>query len=105
MICIFCMPDHVHLLIGFKPNVCISDVVRDVKRESSGFIAGKRWTPFKFEWQSGFGCFTCAHADLDKVCDYILNQEVHHQKRTFEEEYRLFMQKFGIEYEERYLFD
>lgn len=105
LICIFCMPNHVHMLIGFRPSICVSDVVRDVKRESSEFISGKKWTPFKFEWQEGFGCFTCSHTDLDKVCDYIQNQEEHHKNRSFEDEYRLFMKKYGVEYDEKYLFD
>ncbi|MEZ4966797.1 MAG: IS200/IS605 family transposase [Saprospiraceae bacterium] len=105
LIAVCCMPDHVHMLIGFRPNVAVSDVVRDVKRESSEFISGKKWTPFKFEWQEGFGCFTCSHADLDDICHYIFNQEEHHSNRTFEEEYRLFMKKYGVDFEEKYLFD
>ncbi|TNE61023.1 MAG: IS200/IS605 family transposase [Bacteroidetes bacterium] len=105
LIAIFCMPNHVHMLIGFRPNIAVSDVVRDVKRESSAFISGKKWTPFKFEWQEGFGCFTCSHADLDNICRYIFNQEEHHKGRTFEEEYRLFMKKYEADFEEKYLFD
>lgn len=105
LIAIFCMPNHVHMLIGFRPNIAVSDVVRDVKRESSEFISGKKWTPFKFEWQEGFGCFTCAHADLDNICRYIFNQEEHHKGRTFEEEYRLLMKKYEVDFEEKYLFD
>jgi putative transposase len=104
MICIFCMPDHIHMLIGFRPHINVSDVVRDVKRESSEFISNQNWTPFKFAWQEGFGCFTCSHADLDKVCAYIKNQETHHKDRNFEEEYRLFMNKFDVGFDEKYLF-
>ena len=81
-------------------------MVRDVKRESSEFISSKRWTPFKFEWQEGFGCFTCSYGDdLDRMCAYVQNQEEHHKNRLFEDEYRSLMKRFGVEYDERYLFD
>jgi hypothetical protein len=75
----------------------------DYKRESTEFIREKNWTPFKFEWQTEFGCFTCSHAELDRICAYILNQEKHHEKRAFEQEYRLFMQKYAVEFDEKYL--
>jgi putative transposase len=104
LIAIYCMPDHIHLLIGFKPNVSISDIVHDVKRASTVFIKEQNWLKTAFSWQDGFGCFTCSHADLPRVCDYIHKQEEHHAKRTFEDEYRLFLTKYGISYEDVYLF-
>ena len=100
---VFCMPDHVHLIIGFRPNICISDVVRDVKRESSIYFREQNWITDKFEWQEGFGCFTCSHKELDAVCAYVRNQEEHHAKRDFEVEYMLLMKHFEVEYNERYL--
>ena len=105
MLAIFCMPDHIHLLIGFKPSVSLSDLVRDIKTNSTIFIKQNRFTPYRFEWQEGFGAFTYAHSQLDSVCKYILNQEEHHQKRNFKTEYLDFLEKFDIPNEKQYFFE
>ena len=97
MLSIFCMPDHTHLLIGLKPNVCISDLVRDIKAGSSKFINDRNWINGKFNWQEGFGAFSYSKSQLDHVIKYIINQEEHHKKHTFKEEYLEFLQKFEIE--------
>lgn len=99
------MPDHVHILIGLKPNKSISDLVRDIKANSSRLINEKRWIKGKFEWQTGFGAFSYSHSHLDKVVQYIKNQEKHHAKKSFKEEYIAFLETFQIDYDNNYLFD
>lgn len=105
LLAIFAMPDHVHILIGLKPNVSISDLVRDIKAGSSKFINDKKWINAKFNWQEGFGAFSYSKSNLDAVVNYILNQEEHHKKRTFKDEYLDFLEKFEIEYDTKYLFE
>jgi putative transposase len=104
MLSIFCMPDHTHLLVGLKPSITISDLVRDIKAGSSKFISDNRWIKGKFNWQEGFGAFSYSRSQIDTVIKYILNQEAHHKKKTFKEEYIDFLKKFEIEYDEKYLF-
>ncbi len=104
MLSIFCMPDHAHLLVGFKPSISISDLTRDIKAVSSKFINDNKWIKGKFNWQEGFGAFTYSPSQIDSVIKYILNQEKHHLKKTFREEYIDFLRKFEIEYDEKYLF-
>jgi len=105
MIAIFCMSDHVHLLISFQPDVSVSDLVRDIKANSSKFINEQKWVVGKFSWQSGFGAFSYSKSQKDDVVNYILNQEEHHKIRSFKEEYIDILKKFEIEYDDRYLFE
>ncbi|MCF6350499.1 MAG: IS200/IS605 family transposase [Flavobacteriaceae bacterium] len=105
LLAIFAMPDHIHLLVGLKPNISISDLVRDVKAGSSKFISDNNWVNGKFNWQEGFGAFSYSKSQIDNVVKYILNQEEHHKKRTFKEEYINFLEKFDIDYNEKYLFE
>ena len=93
------------MLIGLKPSIAISDLVRDVKAGSSQFINEREWLNNKFHWQEGFGAFSYSRSQIDTVIKYILNQEEHHRKVTFKEEYLDFLNKFEIEYDEKYLFD
>lgn len=97
--------DHVHLFIGLKPSMPLSDLIRDVKNNATNFINENKFLKGKFSWQEGYGAFSYSHSQLDTVYQYILNQEEHHKKKTFKEEYLDFLQKFEIEYDERYLFD
>ena len=97
--------DHVHVFIGLKPSMAISDLVRDVKNNSSTFINEQKFLKEKFSWQEGFGAFSYAHSQIDNVYKYIANQELHHKKKTFKEEYLEFLEKFEVEYDEKYLFD
>lgn len=99
------MPDHIHILIGLKPNKALSDLVRDIKANSSRFINEKRWINGKFEWQSGFGAFTYGHSQLTNVINYIQNQEEHHKTKTFREEYIGFLKAFEIDYKDEYVFE
>jgi REP element-mobilizing transposase RayT len=97
--------DHVHLFIGLKPVMSISDLVRDIKNNTSNFINDKKLIKGKFSWQEGYGAFSYSHSQLDNVYQYILSQEEHHRKKTFKEEYLDFLQKFEIEHDEKYLFE
>mgnify|MGYP001376879949 FL=1 len=105
LLAIFAMPDHVHILVGIKPNIALSDLVRDIKAGSSKFINDSKWVNGKFNWQEGYGGFSYSKSHLDNVIKYILNQEEHHKKQTFKEEYHSFLEKFEIEYDEKYLFE
>jgi REP element-mobilizing transposase RayT len=105
LIAINCMPDHTHIFAGMKPSIAISDLVRDIKNNSSSFINQKKWFRGKFRWQEGFGAFSYGHSQIDAVVKYIQNQEKHHAKRTFREEYVELLKKFNIEYDSKYLFN
>lgn len=96
------MPDHIHLLVSFKPTVLISDFVKEIKVESNEFINSKNWVRGKFSWQEGYGVFSYSPSHIDAVVKYILNQEAHHQNKTFKQEYLKFLEKFDIPFEERF---
>lgn len=97
--------DHVHLFFGLKPSIAVSDLIRDVKNNTSNFINEQKWVRGRFAWQEGYGAFSYAHSQIDNVYNYILNQEKHHRKKTFREEYLEFLKKFQIQYEDRFLFE
>ena len=99
------MPDHTHILVGMKPDISISDFTRDIKAISSKFINDNRFVKGKFNWQVGFGAFSYSKSQIDSVVKYILNQEQHHKRKSFKEEYLGLLVKFGIEYDEKYLFE
>ena len=105
LLSINCMPDHTHILVGMKANFCISDLTRDIKAGSSKFIKEKAWIKSKFEWQEGFGAFSYGYSQLTSVINYIENQEKHHEKRIFREEYIEFLNLFRIDFNDKYLFD
>lgn len=105
MLAVHCMPDHTHLFVGFKPGSnLISNFVKEIKVESNEFINSKNWLRGRFNWQEGYGVFSYSHSHIERVCKYVLNQEAHHKKRTFKEEYISLMRKFEIQYDEKYLF-
>jgi len=99
------MPDHVHILIGIKPNISVSDLVRDIKSGSSHFISESKKFPGKFHWQEGFGAFSYSRSQVSNVIRYISNQKEHHKIRSFREEYLDFLKKFEIEFQDKYLFE
>jgi len=105
LLAVNCMPDHTHLFVGIKPTVLISDFIKEVKVESNEFINGKKWVKGKFSWQEGYGVFSYSHSQIGAVINYVLNQEKHHQKKTFKEEYFELLKKFEISFEEKYLFN
>ena len=96
--------NHIHLIVSMRPDVSVSNLVKDIKMNSSKWINDRRFLKTKFAWQEGFGAFTYSISQVDKVCKYILNQEKHHKKMTFEEEYRKLLEKFDVKFDERYLF-
>jgi REP element-mobilizing transposase RayT len=97
--------DHVHAFIGLKPSIALSDLVRDVKNNSTNFINDNHWITEKFSWQEGYGAFSYSHSQIENVYNYILNQEQHHAKQTFKEEYMDFLREFEIEHDVKYLFE
>jgi REP element-mobilizing transposase RayT len=97
--------DHVHVFAGIKPAMSVANLVRDVKNNSTNFINKNKFVRGRFSWQKGYGSFSYAHSQLDRVYQYILNQEKHHKKKSFREEYLEFLQKFDIEFDEDYLFN
>jgi putative transposase len=97
--------DHLHLLIGQTPNCCLSDLVREIKSESSRHINENKLSKCRFYWQEGFGAFSYSRSQRDTVIQYIVNQEKHHKKKTFREEYLDFLNKFEIEFKNEYLFE
>ncbi len=105
MLAIHCMPDHTHILVGMNSDISVSDLTRDIKAGSSKHMNDYKWFPGKFSWQQGFGAFSYSKRQIKDVVNYILNQETHHHKQTFKEEYLVFLQKFEIEYDEKYLFE
>lgn len=98
------MPDHIHILIGIRPTQSISELMKDVKGSSSKWINEKKFINRKFEWQEGYGAFSYGRSQLKDVIAYIENQEQHHNRKSFKQEYIDFLQKFEIEYDEQYIF-
>jgi REP element-mobilizing transposase RayT len=99
------MPDHIHAFVGLRPAMSISDLVRDIKNNSSNFINDHKFVKGKFAWQESYAAFSYSYSHLGRVYDYILNQEKHHKNKTFREEYIGFLKKFAVEFDERYLFE
>ena len=99
------MPDHVHILMNCKPDMNLSDNIREIKEHSTKYINGKNILKGKFYWQQGFGAFTVSKRDVSLILNYIKNQEEHHEKKTFREEYLQFLIENEIEYKKEYLFD
>jgi putative transposase len=97
--------DHIHCLIGLKPRVSISELMQSIKAKSSKWINEQKLTSERFEWQEGYGVFSYSHSHIDAVYKYIENQEEHHKKRTFKEEYLDFLEKFEVPFDERYIFE
>ena len=97
------MPDHIHCLIGLSPSIKISDLVRDIKNNSSNYINEKRLVAGKFCWQDGYAAFSYSQSQIETVYNYILQQEKHHKVKTFKEEYMEFLKKFKINYNEKYI--
>jgi REP element-mobilizing transposase RayT len=98
------MPDHVHILVSMNPTQAPSELMFHIKRSSSLWINENRFVTGKFSWQEGFGAFSYGKSQIPDIAQYIENQQHHHHKRTFQEEYLEFLEIFGIEYDERYVF-
>ena len=98
------MPDHLHLLIGLKSDLSLSELIRDVKANSSRFINERRWCRGKFSWQEGFGAFSYSRSQWGDVIRYIEDQQKHHTTKTFRQEYVELLEKFEVEYDPKYIF-
>jgi REP element-mobilizing transposase RayT len=99
------MPDHIHIFLGFLPDIALSDLVRDIKSNTAKYINDQRMVLGKFSWQRGFGAFTYSKSQVPDVINYIQNQENHHKRKSFKEEYLDILKKFGIEHKGEYLFE
>jgi REP element-mobilizing transposase RayT len=97
--------DHVHILCVLSRNVSIAKLVGDVKRGSSKWVKTKGKMLTKFAWQNGYGVFSVAQSQVERVREYIAGQEEHHRKKTFQDEYRLFLKEYGVDFDERYVWD
>lgn len=99
------MPDHLHIFISMNPDIKLSDLVRDIKANSSKWINENKFVKGKFNWQVGYGAFSYAKSQRDVVIKYIMNQEKHHHKKSFREEYLDMLMKFEINFDKKYLFN
>ena len=97
--------DHVHLAIRLSRTITIADLVENLKTASSKWAKTQSTDLKDFSWQRGYGCFSISPMDLDALIDYIDRQQEHHKKRTFQEEFRMFLEKYGVEYDEAYVWD
>jgi REP element-mobilizing transposase RayT len=96
--------DHVHILFGMRPVQSLSDLMQDIKGASAKWINDKGFVKGRFEWQKGYGAFSYSKSQIGNVISYIQNQEVHHRKHNFIDEYRSFLKQFDVDYDERYIF-
>ena len=104
LIAIYCMPDHTHMLLGLKPTIAPSDLIGEIKTGSSNHINEQKWIGCRFSWQEGFGAFSVSHSHLDRVANYIHNQEVHHRRKSFQQEYIEFLERYRVPFDRRYVF-
>jgi len=98
------MPDHIHILIGLRPAMALADLVKEIKTDSTKFVNKRRFVRGRFSWQEGYGAFSYGHSQLDTIIRYIQNQERHHQRQSFRDEYMTLLRKFDIAFEEKYVF-
>ena len=105
LLAIHCMPDHTHILVGLRPAMALSDLMSEVNADSCNFINEKKWIPSRFSWQEGYGAFSYGHSQLTSIIRYIQNQQEHHAKRSFRDEYLQFLKRFNVGYDPKYLFD
>ena len=104
MLAINSMPDHLHLFFGMRPHQALSDLMRMVSSDSSEWINNKGFTEVKFNWQGGYSGFSYGKSSVQNVINYILNQENHHRKKSFIEEYKELLTEFGIDFKEQFIF-
>ena len=104
MLAIYCMPDHCHIFVSMTPDKAIADIVRIIKSNSSKWINERMFFKHRFEWQNGYGAFSYSQSQMPSVVNYILNQEQHHRVKNFKDEYINLLNRFAIDYDEKYLF-
>ncbi len=98
------MPDHLHVFFGMRPIQSLSDLMQDIKGNSSKWVNEKKFIKDKFEWQEGYGAFSYSKSQASRVIAYVQNQEIHHRKITILDEYCEFLKKFEVKYDEKYIF-
>jgi REP element-mobilizing transposase RayT len=98
------MPDHIHILFGFRPTQALSNLMQEVKRDSSEWINKEKLVIGRFSWQEGYGAFSYSKSHISQVANYIEHQSEHHKKKSFMEEYKKILRDFGIQYDEQYIF-
>lgn len=99
------VPDHIHFLVRIRPNCRLSDLVREVKKSTTSFVNDQKFSKYKFQWQEGYGSFSYSQSQVKDVVKYIQNQKQHHDTTSFQDEYKEFLKRFEIEFEEQYLFN
>ncbi|WP_262506081.1 IS200/IS605 family transposase [Runella limosa] len=102
---IYCNPDHTHILVGMHPTISPSKLMEQIKSGSSKWLNDQKYIHGKFSWQDGYGGFTYSKSQIDNVVKYILNQPEHHKKQSFKDEYLLFLEKFEVDYDPKYVFE
>src|SRR5438874_1401563 len=98
------MPDHLHILIGLRPAMALADLIQEIKADSTHFVNKRRLVHGRFSWQEGYGAFSYGHSQLDTIIRHIQNQEKHHQRRSFKDEYLSLLRKFDIAFDDKYVF-
>jgi REP element-mobilizing transposase RayT len=99
------MPDHIHIFIGYNVNYLIPDLVEEIKTSSNSWVKQNKLTQFQFAWQKGYGAFSHSRSQLETVINYILNQEKHHKKKSFRDEYLEILRKNDIQFSDEYVFE
>ncbi len=99
------MPDHIHILFGLRPSMALADLVQEIKVDSTNFINKNKFVRGRFNWQEGYGAFSYGHSQLNTIIRYIQNQQKHHDRRSFQNEYMSFLRKFDIAFDEKYVFE
>jgi len=97
------VPNHIHIAVGYKPHQLIPDLLQDIKGDSSKWINNKKFVKGHFNWQAGYGAFSFSQSQIERIVQYINNQEHHHKNQTFREEYVRFLKKYEVPYDERYV--
>jgi REP element-mobilizing transposase RayT len=105
MLAIYCMPDHAHVLIGLNPRQSISSLANDLKSNSSKWINREKLSKFHFNWQDGYGAFSYHKSRISAIGNYINNQQLHHKKQNFREEYLDLLKEFDVDFNDQYLFE
>jgi REP element-mobilizing transposase RayT len=90
------MPNHIHLFVGMKPNISLSDLVREIKKSTNNFINENQLNPDRFQWQEGFGAFSYHQSQIGTIIRYVQNQKTHHANKSFREEYDALLEEYQL---------
>jgi putative transposase len=98
------MPDHIHILLGMRPNQSLSDLLQDIKGSSSKWINERKFIKGRFSWQEGYGAFSYSKSEIHRIAEYIDKQNIHHGRKSFLDEYKEMLKDFGVDYDDKYVF-